>query len=372
MPRRSVLAVAVLALLLGAGAASGPRGGEAARTYAFRLIVRGLVEPVYVTSATGDASTLYVVEQRGTIRIVRSGRVAGTFLDISSAVLDEGERGLLSMAFHPDYAHNHLVYVDYTDLHGDTHVVEYRAPDGAADPASARELLFVPQPYPNHKGGQLQFDSHGLLYVGMGDGGTNPNNGPTGIGDPENRAQNPASSLGKLLRIDPTDPASTWQVVAYGLRNPWRFSFDRASGDLWIGDVGAARAEEIDYRAAARVGTLANFGWSRYEGRLSYNPSIALGGGDLVWPSWTFNHAYGQCSVIGGYVYRGSRFPALRGKYFFGDYCNGSIWRMNVGAGGRLSRLAAVGPRVPLLTSFGEDANGELYAVGNRGLYALR
>src|SRR6476619_350693 len=171
--------------------------------YSFKRIATGLASPTYVTSAPDDASTLYVVEQGGLIRIVRGGRASGTFLDLRSKVLFDGERGLLGLAFHPDYAQNHLFYVDYTDVHGDTRVVAYRSVGGLGDPASARELLFVQQPYPNHKGGQLAFDSHGLLYVGMGDGGTNPDNGPTGIGDPENRAQNPDSRLGKLLRIDP-------------------------------------------------------------------------------------------------------------------------------------------------------------------------
>jgi glucose/arabinose dehydrogenase len=296
-----------------------------------------------------------------------------TFLDLRSRVLARDELGLLSMAFSPRYAQNHLFYVDYTDLNGDTHVVEYRADGGVAVPSSARELLFVDQPYPNHKGGQLEFDRKGFLYVGMGDGGTNPDNGPTGIGDPENRAQNPDSMLGKLLRIDPTAPGATWQIVGYGLRNPWRFSFDRRTGDLWIGDVGAAKFEEVDRRTAAQLGVVANYGWSRLEGRSSYNPKIALGPGQPVAPSYVYSHDYGNCGVIGGYVYRGARVKAARGRYVFGDLCTGSIWTLKVGKGGRLSGLASAGPRIPNLSSFGEDANGELYAVNLNGvLFAFR
>jgi glucose/arabinose dehydrogenase len=358
--------------LLGVALALAGGAGAAPQRHGFALVASGLVNPTDVVSLPGDPSTMVVVEQQGTIRLVRGGRIAGTLLDITSQVLDDGERGLLSIAFHPRYAQNHLLYVDYVDKHGDTRVVEYRAASGAADPASARELLFVAQPYPNHKGGQLQFDRNGLLYVGMGDGGTDPNDGPTGIGDPQNRAQNMSTRFGKILRIDPTAPNATWQVVGEGLRNPWRFSFDRATGDLWIGDVGAAKREEIDRRPAAQIGTLANFGWSRFEGSLLYNPKIALGPGAVVRPSFEYDHNYGNCSIVGGYVYRGRRIASLRGRYVFGDYCTGAVWTLKLGKGGRLTGYAALGPRIPLLTSFGEDASGELWAVGGRGLYALR
>jgi glucose/arabinose dehydrogenase len=345
----------------------------------FKRIARGFAAPTYVTTAPGDASTLYVLEQRGTIRIVRGGRIAGTFLDIRDRVFFDGERGLLGLAFHPDYAQNHLFYVDYVDRSNETHVTEFRAVDGTGDPASARDLLVVQQPYPNHKGGQLAFDRGGLLYVGLGDGGTNPDNGPTGIGDPENRAQNPSSRLGKLLRIDPTSAGAQWQTVADGLRNPWRFSFDRATGNLWIGDVGAANWEEVDFRPAAQIGTLVNYGWSRYEGRASYNPAVTLGGGDLVFPTWVYHHTYraggaGECGVIGGYVYRGARARSLRDRYVFGDLCSGRVWSFRVGPNGRASKVTRLaGRNVPELSSFGESADGELYAVGyGGGLYALR
>jgi glucose/arabinose dehydrogenase len=369
---RSALLAAVAVALVLSGAAGG--GRDAARAYGFKLLVSGFASPVDVASAPGDASTLYVVEQAGTIRMVRGGKLAGTFLDIRDRVRTDGnELGLLSVVFSPGYAQNHLFYVDYTDLQGDTRVVEFSAPNGVADPSSARELLYVDQPYPNHKGGQLLFDSHGLLYVGMGDGGTNPASGDTSIGDPENRAQNPDSLLGKLLRIDPSAPGATWQVVGMGLRNPWRFSFDRKTGDLWIGDVGAARVEELDFRPRAKIGALANYGWSRLEGFVSYNPAVAIAKGtQLVNPVVTYRHTDGSCSVIGGYVYRGARVPAARGRYFYGDLCLGPISSFKVGPKGRASAIAQL-PGIRSLVSFGEDANGELYAVSIEGsLYVLR
>jgi glucose/arabinose dehydrogenase len=362
-----------LTLVATTGAARPP-----AHPYSFQRITTALTSPVYVTSAPGNSAVLYVVEQAGTIRTVQKGRVTGTFLDLRDRVLSGGERGLLSMAFHPKYAQNHLFYVDYTDSKGDTRVVEFHAANGVADPASARELLHVQQPYANHNGGQLAFDRQGYLYVGMGDGGTNPANGPTGIGDPENRAQNLDSQLGKLLRIEPTRPGATWQTVGMGLRNPWRFSFDRKTGNLWLGDVGAAKFEEVDFRPRALLGTLADYGWSRFEGLSLYNSSIQLNpAGKLVRPVWVYSHSFSTnpspCGVIGGYVYRGERVPAARGRYFFGDLCSGVIWSVKAGKKGIASKVSTVQGRVPDLSSFGEAANGELYAVGIGGsLYVLR
>jgi glucose/arabinose dehydrogenase len=365
---------AVLALVLWAGTAA---GGDAAtpRGFAFHLLASGFDRPVYVTSAPGDPSTLYVVEQAGRIEIVRNGAIAGTFLDIRSRVLvDDNERGLLSMAFHPGYAQNRLFYVDYTGLDGSTHVVQFEAANGVADPATARDLLVVEQPYPNHKGGQLQFDAKGMLYVGMGDGGTNPANGDTSIGDPENRAQSSASRLGKLLRIDPLEAGASWQTIGMGLRNPWRFSFDRQTGSLWIADVGAARFEEIDFRPKALVGTLANYGWSRFEGPSLYNPKISIPNpGRLVKPALAYSHAGGACGIIGGYVYRGAAVPAARGRYFFGDLCTGLISTVAAGPKGPASAAQALAGRIGSIDSFGEDASGELYAVTLDGyLFALR
>jgi glucose/arabinose dehydrogenase len=348
--RIAVVALGAAALGIGllAGAASGGR-----TAYGFQPVARGFASPTYVTSAPGDAATLYVVEQPGTIKIVRDGKIAGTFLDIRGRVKSGGEQGLLSMAFHPAYAQNKLFYVNYTDTNGDTRVVQFTAANGVGNPASARQLLFVKQPYANHNGGQLQFDKQGYLYVGMGDGGSG--------GDPEDRAQNLSSRLGKLLRINPTAPRATWQVVGYGLRNPWRFSFDRQAGHLWIADVGQGEWEEIDYRNRARIGRLANYGWNRFEGRAVFgadNPLVRRG--DLVGPVLVYPHGP-ECSVTGGYVYRGSAVASAQGRYFYGDYCSGTVWSFRAGAG-RLSAPRVEG-RIGSLSSFGEDADGELYAT---------
>jgi len=357
--RIAVAAAGALAVGLVAGSASGGRTA----TLTFAPLVSGLSSPVYVTSAPGDATTLYVVEQPGTIKIVRNGAVAGTFLDIRSRVKSGGEQGLLSVAFHPQYATNHRFYVDYTDRRGDTRVVEFRSANGVGNPGTARQILFVDQPYDNHNGGQLQFDRNGYLYVGMGDGGSG--------GDPENRAQNLKSRLGKLLRINPTRKGSVWQIVGFGLRNPWRFSFDRANGNLWIGDVGQGNWEEVDYRSASRVGRLANYGWSRYEGKAVYDSHKPLvRKGDLIFPQLVYSHADG-CSITGGYVYRGAAVPAARGRYFYGDFCSGTVWSFPAGNG--KTGAARVDDKVDQLSSFGQDGNGELYATSlNGSVYRLR
>jgi glucose/arabinose dehydrogenase len=332
--------------------------------YTLKPIVSGLDSPVYVTTAPGAPNTLYVVEQPGRIRIVENGRVTGTFLDIESRVKSGGEQGLLSVAFSPRYQQNHRFYVNYTDTNGDTRVVEYRSDGTRAIPSTGRQLLFVDQPFSNHNGGQLQFDRAGYLYVGMGDGGS--------AGDPGNRAQNLSVRLGKLLRINPLRGGS-WRIVGYGLRNPWRFSFDRATGNVWIGDVGQGNWEEIDFRAKARIGRVANYGWNRYEGRAVYSSSNPLRrAGQLVFPVVQYPHSDGACSVTGGYVYRGSAVPAAVGRYFYGDFCNGRIWSFKVGPSGRASAARQEPLTVQSLSSFGEDGNGELYATSLDGtLYKL-
>ena len=328
-----------------------------------RPVVTGLDSPTFVTSAPDDPTTLYIVEQPGTIKIVRNGAVAGSFLDIRSRVKSGGERGLLSVAFSPQYRSNHRFYVDYTDTNGDTRVVEFRSANGVGQPGTARQLLFVKQPYANHNGGQLEFDRNGYLYVGMGDGGSE--------GDPMNVSQNLESRLGKLLRVNPLRKGARWQIVGFGLRNPWRFSFDRANGNLWIGDVGQNAWEEIDFRATSRVARLANYGWSRYEGRVVYDPRKPyVHKGDLVAPVHVYSHAGGACSITGGYVYRGSAVPAAWGRYFYGDYCSGAVWSAAAGDGSLgAPRLEG---RIPRLSSFGEDGYGDLYAVSLSGtLYRL-
>src|SRR5690242_13019796 len=239
----------------------------------------GLSALTAIASTAAEPNRLYAVEQVGRIRYLVNGRVRGTFLDIRDRITSGGEQGLLSVAFHPNYRRNHRFYVDYTDKQGNTRVVEFCSRNGRGVKSTARQLLFVRQPYVNHNGGELQFDRGGLLYVGMGDGGSG--------GDPGNRAQNPRVKLGKLLRINPVKRGARWQMVALGLRNPWRFSFDRANGDLYIGDVGQGNWEEIDYRPAASIGRLANYGWHVFEGRARYS-STALGPGQLVPPVYVY------------------------------------------------------------------------------------
>jgi glucose/arabinose dehydrogenase len=352
----SVRALAIVAAgLVLAGSASGAR-----QQFGFHQIMSGFASPVYVTSAPGDPDTLYVVEQAGDIKIVKGGKVTGTFLDIHDRVKSGGEQGLLSVAFHPQYQKNHLFYVDYTDTSGNTRLYQFRSANGVGQPGSGRQLLFIQDPYENHNGGQLEFDSQGYLYAGYGDGGS--------AGDPQNRAQNLGSRWGKLLRRNPTKAGSTWQIVGFGLRNPWRFSFDRKTGDLWIGDVGQGNWEEIDFRAKSKIAKLANYGWSHYEGRAVYDPNKPYSSkGDKIFPVAVYSHADG-CSVTGGYVYRGSAVPAAAGRYFYGDYCSGNLWSLKRGSGGP----ALLGDKITNLSSFGEDGHGELYATSLDGnLYKL-
>ncbi len=304
---------------------------------------------------------LYVVEQGGLVRVVEAGKIREQpFLDVRARTRAGGEQGLLGLAFAPDYATSRQFVVNYTDRNGDTRVVRYRSDGAKALPASARQLLFVKQPYANHNGGMVAYGKDGLLYVGMGDGGSG--------GDPENRAQSPGSLLGKILRLDPSRPGSKPAIVALGVRNPWRFSFDRRTGDLWVGDVGQGSIEEVDHVAWPWQGLL-NFGWDVYEGRASFE-SKALGPGRLVKPVAQYSHARG-CSITGGYVYRGSAVPAAAGRYFYGDYCSGTVWSLKL-VGGAARQIRAEPFTVANLTSFGEDGTGELYAVsGNGVLYRL-
>src|SRR4051812_39727762 len=298
MRRVPAAAAALAAVLLFAATGSASSMGEAA----LRLVpvVGGLQAPIHVTAPPGVPGVLYVVEQGGLVRVVRAGKIQTTpFLDVRRRVQAGGEQGLLGMAFAPDYATSRQFVVDYTDRNGDTRVVRYRSDGTKALPGSAKQLLFVDQPYSNHNGGMVAYAKDGLLYVGMGDGGSG--------GDPENRAQNPGSLLGKILRLDPAHPGTKPVIVAVGVRNPWRFSFDRANGDLWIGDVGQGAIEEVDHVAWPWTGLL-NFGWDVYEGRASFEQK-ALGPGKLVMPGSQYSHSRG-CSITGGFVYRGSAVAA--------------------------------------------------------------
>ena len=358
--RRAATVIASLVVVLAAAASATAMGQREA---ALRLVrvVDGLQAPVHVTWAPGAPGLLYVVEQGGLVRVVKGGSIRSQpFLDVRAKVRAGGEQGLLGLAFAPDYAKSRQFVVNYTDRNGDTRVVRYRSDGKKAVRASAKQLLFVKQPYANHNGGMVAYGKDGLLYVGMGDGGSG--------GDPENRAQNPASLLGKMLRLDPARVAAKPVIVALGVRNPWRFSFDRANGDLWIGDVGQGSIEEVDHVAWPWQGQL-NFGWDVYEGRTPFE-SKALGPGRLVKPVAQYSHQQG-CSITGGYVYRGSAVPSVAGRYFYGDYCSGTVWSLKL-VGGVARQIRPEPFTVPNLTSFGEDGAGELYAVsGNGVIYRL-
>lgn len=328
------------------------------------VVAKGLNSPTHVAATPSEPGRLYVVEQAGTIRVVDRGRVrAQPFLDIRNLVASGGERGLLSIAFHPRYAKNRLFYVYYTDTDGNTRVVEYRSDGTRAITSSARQLLFERQPFANHNGGQLVFGPDGLLYIGLGDGGS--------AGDPNNNGQTFTNQLAKIWKLDVNRSDAKPVLVAYGLRNPWRFSFDRANGDLYIADVGQSAWEEIDYVRRAQVGSLMNFGWAVYEGRASFNTSRTLDPrGRLVSPIQVYSHSLG-CSVTGGFVYRGKSRPDLVGRYFYGDYCSGMVWSLRV-RNGRAIGLRRERFTIPGLTSFGEDGRGGLYAVSQGGtLYRI-
>jgi glucose/arabinose dehydrogenase len=350
---------------LGAAVVLSSVGPSEAASSAFRraVVARGFDQPVHVVATRSEPRRLYVVEQRGTIRVVERGRVLpGFFLDVRNRVEAGGEQGLLGLAFDPQYARNRFLYVNYTDRSGDTRIVRYRSSGRRALPGSARLLLQVRQPYANHNGGNLVFGPDGRLWIGLGDGGSG--------GDPEERAQDPDTFLGKMLRLDVRRPGSAPEIVGLGLRNPWRYSFDRAAGDLYIGDVGQNAIEEVDFTPRSRLGKLENYGWDLYEGSRRFEDGEP-GPGRLVFPVHEYGREEGNCTIVGGYVYRGPARPAERGRYVFGDYCSGIVWSLRVldGAARDVRREPF---RVESLTSFGEDVAGELYAVSHDGvLYRL-
>jgi len=353
-----VALTAVLATTVGPGSAAVSAG---------RLVEVGRFEaPVYAAVPPGVSGVLYVVEQAGRIVVWQNGKTRSTpFLDLRSKVLSGGEQGLLSVAFDPQYARNHFFYVDYTDLNGDTHIVRFRSDGRRAVPSSARQLAFVKDFASNHNGGQLQFGPDGLLYWGNGDGG--------GSGDPNDNGQNLTRPFAKIQRLNVRAPRVLWKLVAFGLRNPWRFSFDSANGDLYIADVGQNAWEEIDYLRHGEA-VPANFGWRRFEGAHVYDASTPLlGAGRYVAPIHDYSHDSGACSVTGGYVYRGKDVPASVGRYYFGDYCSGEVWSLRV-TGGKATSIRLEPFTVPGLSSFAEDNRGELYlmSVSNGILYRLQ
>jgi len=358
-----------------------PRNGEAgpapevatlAPYIAVQPVASGLQQPVLVTHAGDGSGRLFVIERAGRIRILNGDAPAATpFLDIRSKVASTGgEQGLLGLAFHPAYESNGQLYVYYTDLSGSIIVSRYLVtgdPD-LVDPASESVLLTVPKSETNHNGGMLAFGPDGFLYVATGDGG--------GGGDPSNNAQTLTTLLGKILRVDvdastpyaipsdnpfasSSDPAVRREIWALGLRNPWRFSIDRQTGDLFIADVGQGAREEVNYQSAASTGG-ENYGWRLMEGTLCYNPSSNCDRTGLTLPVAEYDHgSSGGCSVTGGYVYRGQEFAQLNGVYLYGDFCSGRIWGLErTGNVWRSELLLDTDHRV---SSFGEDQDGEIY-----------
>jgi glucose/arabinose dehydrogenase len=336
--------------------------------YTWMVAASGLDLPVDIQNAGDDSGRLFIIEKVGDIRILQDGQLLPTpFLNIRDQVDSRGsEQGLLGLAFHPDYANYGLFYVDYIDLNGNTVVARFHVsadnPD-QADPSSEVDILHIQQPYANHNGGQLAFGPDGYLYIGAGDGGSER--------DPNRTGQNLQTLLGKLLRIDVDhgDPYSIPadnpyvqgggmpEIWASGLRNPWRFSFDRLTGDLYIGDVGQDAWEEVDTVPTGTTGGL-NFGWSYYEGDHTYNDT-APADISFTFPVTEYSHAYG-CAITGGYIYRGSAFPAWDGIYIYGDYCSGRIWGL-IRTGEDTWQSKQLFSTNARISSFGTDEAGELY-----------
>jgi glucose/arabinose dehydrogenase len=350
----------LLAICAALGAITSFANGEASSSEVhFRQIAGGFDQPVYVAQAKSDPKRLYVVERAGRIVALNRG-TRSTFIDIRNRV-ESGydEQGLLSVAFDPGYPRNHRFFVYYTNRNGDIEVDSFRSAGGRAVMPTRRRLLVIPhRANDNHDGGQLQFGPDGALYAGTGDGGSG--------GDPPNNSQNLSRKLGKLLRYS----GGKWRVAGYGLRNPWRFSFDRANGDLYIGDVGQDEWEEVDYRPRATIGKLTNYGWSAYEGNARYKPSRLVHRGTLVGPVTVYHHGSNGCSITGGYVYRGSAVPASVGRYFYGDFCSGNVWSLRISNGKAVDNRHEA--QIGSLSSFGQGLNGDLYAVSlDGGLYRL-
>ena len=337
-------------------------------------VVDGLDSPLAVVNAHDGSNRLFVVDQGGQVRIVKDGAVLpDPFLDLAGRITSGGERGLLGLAFHPQFPTDPRLFVDYTDQSGDTQVSSFRvdpATPDRADPGSEVKILHVQQPYANHNGGAVVFGPDGKLYISLGDGGSG--------GDPHGNGQNLQTLLGKILRIDvdqrsgnkayaiPSDnpfadgAGGAPEIWLTGLRNPWRMSFDRSTGDLWIGDVGQGAWEEIDVqRAGAPGGT--NYGWNRMEGRHCFQPSSGCDESGLAMPVTDYGHDQG-CTVIGGNVVRGPDQPALIGGYLFADYCSGRIWAIDPSTDGYRDP-AVVADSGHSLAAFGEDEAGNLYAA---------
>lgn len=345
-------------------------------------VVEGLDNPVSITNAGDGSGRLFITQLGGQVLIFDGAQVLpAPFLDIGSAISLGGERGLFSVAFHPDYPNNGFLFVNYTDTSGDTVVARYSVSSdpNTVDPTSAFIVLTVAQPFANHNGGQLQFGPDGFLYIGMGDGGSG--------GDPQNNAQTLDSLLGKLLRIDVNgvipysippdnpfigDPVASEEIWAWGLRNPWRFSFDRLTGDLFIADVGQNTFEELNYQTASSQGG-ENYGWRLMEGNDCFNPQANCDNGRLTLPVLVYDHSLG-CSITGGYRYRGNRNSGLAGVFFYGDFCTGRIWGATENDAGDWTTTELLDTDLSI-TAFGEDESGEIYlahfSAGNGTIYRI-
>jgi glucose/arabinose dehydrogenase len=362
-----------------AGLAAGPLAAPLAAqpsgfTLDLQLVTAGLARPVGVYNAGDGSGRLFIVEQAGTIRIWDGAQLLPTPF-LSRSVECCNERGLLGLAFHPDYANNGLFYIHYSAPGtGNTVISRYQVSamdPNVAEPASELVLLTQSQPFANHNGGQMAFGPDGFLYIALGDGGS--------AGDPQNNGQNLGTLLGKILRIDVSsmdvglnyaiplsnpfvgEPGVREEIWAWGLRNPWRFSFDRATGDLFIADVGQNTIEEIDFQPAASAGG-ENYGWRRMEGSSCFNPPSGCNDGSLVLPILEYTHALGDCSVTGGFRYRGAAQPVFAGVYFFSDFCTGRIWGAVPGCGGVWRSVQLLDAPFNI-TSLGEDEAGEVYVV---------
>jgi len=331
-------------------------------------VITGLASPVDITYAGDGSGRLFIVLQGGRIVIFDGVQILSPpFLDITSLVSSGGERGLLSAAFHPSYVGNGFFYVSYTDTAGASVIARYSVSSdpNRADPTSGVILLTIPQPFSNHNGGQLHFGPDGYLYIGIGDGGSG--------GDPQNNGQDLGTLLGKILRVDvdsglpftvpPDNPfvgvvGARDEIWSFGLRNPWRFSFDRMTGDMFIGDVGQNSREEVDFQPANSTGG-ENYGWRLMEGNSCYNPATNCNNGTLALPILVYDHSVG-CSVTGGYRYRGSENPTLNGLYLYGDFCTGLIWGAQEDGLGGWNTTVLLDTNFSIST-FGEDESGEIY-----------
>ena len=375
MTRASSLALALTSLVCAAphdDARTQMTAASQGITIGAEEVARGFDNPVYLTAPPGDAR-LFVVEQPGRIRIIDNGRlVARPFLDVTGKVGYGGERGLLSVAFHPLYGTNGFLFVNYTNRNGDTQIERYTvsADRNVVDPATAKLILAIDQPYSNHNGGLVMFGPDGMLYVGMGDGGSQR--------DPHNNGQNPNALLGKLLRInvDRGDPYSVpsgnpfasgggkGEIWAVGLRNPWRFSFDKPTGLLYIGDVGQDKYEEVNIAPANRAGV--NYGWSAMDGPDCFKSSTC-NKTQFQQPALTYTHDSGTCSIIGGFVYRGRAIPEVVGQYFYSDYCNSWVRSLSYANDKVRSYHQWIDGGLGSIVSFGEDSTGELYICSSNG-----